>query len=85
MIAEVVGAVHNPKPELITSSGHSTSKYDESAVSVHIHTKPTDTRSMLANTTARSPNLGRYQDDSAENVNSGTASGARATAVANAV
>ncbi len=28
MIADVVGAVHNPKPELITSSGHSTSKYD---------------------------------------------------------
>jgi hypothetical protein len=40
---------------------------------------------MLANTTARSPTLGRYHEDSDENVSSGTANGANAIAVAKGV
>lgn len=41
-----------------------------------MQTKPTETITMLTNTTARKPTLGRYHDDSNENVNSCTASGA---------
>src|SRR4051794_30354794 len=71
MIADVVGAVHNPKPALITNSGQHTSRYDESASSVRMHRKPAATSTMLAKTTVRSPSLGRYQDDSAERLSSG--------------
>ena len=34
MIADVVGAVHNPKPGLMIGNGESTSMYDAAGVSV---------------------------------------------------
>src|ERR1700761_2533686 len=81
MIADVVGAVHNPKPELMTSSGQNSPRYDDSTPSVRMHRKPIETSAMLTKITVRSPSLGRYRGDNAEKVSKGSASGLNATAV----
>src|SRR6185312_4200144 len=84
MIADVVGAVHNPNPVLITISGQHTSRYEESVVSVRMHRKPIATSTMLTKTTVRKPSLGRYQADDADSVSSGKAMGLNASAAMSA-
>lgn len=81
MIADVVGVVHNPSPTLSTRNRQQRSTYDASSAIPRKQKKPTDISSMPANTTSRSPSLGRYQNDSAESAPNGSTIGLNASAV----
>ena len=81
MIAEVVGAVHNPMPELRMSSGHARSQYGEPISSTRMLRKPADTSSSPTSTTSRRPSRGTYQNDRAESTSIGPVRGVNANAV----
>ena len=81
MIANVLGAVQNPMPVLITSIGHITSQYGESICRTRIQRNPAEISSSPRNVTSRRPIRGRYHGDSTDNVSMGAISGLSANAV----
>ncbi len=81
MIADVLGAVQNPMPVLITRSGHIMSQYGESIRRTRIHRNPAEMSSRPTNITSRRPIRGRDRCDSTDNVSIGTIRGLNAKAV----
>jgi len=75
MIANVLGAVQNPMPVLITSSGHIISRYGESICRTRIHRNPAEMSSRPTHTTSRRPIRGRYHGDSTDSVSMGAIRG----------
>src|ERR1700733_5409457 len=81
MITDVVGAVHNPIPVLITSIGQAACQYGEPTLMLSMQIDPVAISRSPLNTTARRPSRGRYQKDSTDNTSIGPRSGLSASAV----
>ena len=81
MMAEVVGAVSNPMPKLITIIGQAMSQYVESTSTHRRKKKPAAISARPVKTTRRSPTRGRYQNDVADSTRMGPMIGASDIAV----
>src|SRR6516165_6974931 len=81
MMTDVVGAVHSPMPVLSTNMGQAALQYGEPSFTPSRQTNPNAISMSPEKTTARSPNRGRYQDDSSDSTSIGPRMGLSANAV----